>query len=273
MPDHAIPPVLNLWTTAAPEVVDLQNARARDVLLDIRTGSDHRWGRIFAPPQQLTSWRAALTRQDKFVDEYENLLRARYQDEPAAFEALLERSHLILWSERPAGIGEFDHRHILVHVIRQLAARQGIRVNYRGELHPESRMGSYERIMRLMIAGSRQATPDMLAAADRTVRQAIFRGWEIMVGDNPQGVDAAVVSACKRYGANCLVAGTTRKPRNNGYPYQPMGKNFPERDRLLCELSDVGVFIWNGKSKGTRAGIRYMSDALNKPALVLPNIA
>ena len=97
--------------------------------------------------------------------------RARYQDDPAAFEALLERSHLILWSERPAGIGEFDHRHILVHVIRQLAARQGIRVNYRGELHPESRMGSYERIMRLMIAGSRQATPDMLAAADRTVRQ------------------------------------------------------------------------------------------------------
>ncbi len=266
-----IPVTLNLWTTATPAVIDTGKPRAREALLDIRTGSSHRWGSVFAPPHTLTNRRQndRSFNDRQFVDAYTNLLRRRFNQQPAAFDALLQHGHLVLFSEHPPGIGEFDHRHVLVRLIRQMAIQQGIHVNYRGELHPDTELPGYQRTMTLMIAGSRHATPDMLAAADRTVRQAMFRGWQIVVGDNPQGVDAAVVKACRRYGASCIVAGIQPKPRNGGYPYQPMGRTFTERDRLLCQLADVGVFIWNGESTGTRNGLRYMHDDLNKPALIM----
>lgn len=49
---------------------------------------------------------------------------------------------------------------------------------------------------RLLITGSRNATPAMLEMAREAVARAKVNGWEIVVGDAP-GVDTAVVNACK----------------------------------------------------------------------------
>ena len=45
----------------------------------------------------------------------------------------------------------------------------------------------------VLIAGSRDASAAMLDYARRVVRRAHQFRWTIVVGDNPQGVDMAVV--------------------------------------------------------------------------------
>lgn len=50
----------------------------------------------------------------------------------------------------------------------------------------------------IMIAGSRYATREMLDYARKVVRRAYAKGYTIVVGDNPKGVDMAVVQECRR---------------------------------------------------------------------------
>jgi hypothetical protein len=45
----------------------------------------------------------------------------------------------------------------------------------------------------VLIAGSRYASSQMLNYARRVVRRAHGKGYTILVGDNPKGVDMAVV--------------------------------------------------------------------------------
>jgi len=131
-------------------------------------------------------------------------------------------------------------------------------------------------LYRLFIAGSRQATPAMLRIAYRAVQRAKENGWSILVGDNPRGVDAAVVRACDQLGVDVTVIGITRRPRNGGSHrstsryicYQTT--SYTQRDRYLAGMGNRGLFIWNGASRGTKAAHDYM-DTLNKPVhLMIP---
>lgn len=73
-----------------------------------------------------------------------------------------------------------------------------------------------KRITHLMIAGSRYSTYEALNYARRVVQRAHQLGYTIVVGDNPNGVDMAVVQECRRLKAKVLVVGITNFPRNNG---------------------------------------------------------
>lgn len=122
----------------------------------------------------------------------------------------------------------------------------------------------------LFIAGSRQATPAMLQTAYRAVERAKEHGWTVLVGDNPQGVDVAVVRACDRLGIDVTVIGIARQPRNGGsrrrsshYIWYQTG-SYTQRDRYLASMADRGLFIWNGASRGTKAVHDYMAT-LDKP--------
>ncbi len=122
---------------------------------------------------------------------------------------------------------------------------------------------------RLFIAGSRHATPAMLHVVNQAVQRAKTHGWTALVGDNPLGVDAAVVRACDELGVAVTVIGIGRKPRNGGsqrpgscyIQYQAYG--YAQRDRYLAELADRGLFLWNSVSRGTKAAHDYMLT-LNK---------
>ena len=124
----------------------------------------------------------------------------------------------------------------------------------------------------LMIAGSRFATRDMLDYARRAVQRAHDRGWIILVGDNPQGIDMAVVQACRRLKAKVIVAGIANFPRNYGCKhgsnvkitrdlYRSAGgdllNGYTARDRWLVDNCQQSLFIWNGESPGTKAGYEY----------------
>jgi ribonuclease HI len=125
----------------------------------------------------------------------------------------------------------------------------------------------------LMIAGSRTSTPQMLNYARRAVHRAHERGYTVVVGDNPKGVDMAVVRECRRSKTAVIVAGAGNFPRNGGCKhgsyvkvhrdtYRAAGghllNRYTVRDRWLVDNANLGIFIWNGDSPGTRAGYEYM---------------
>jgi ribonuclease HI len=124
----------------------------------------------------------------------------------------------------------------------------------------------------IMIAGSRNATRAALDYARRVVRRAHHLGHTIVVGDNPKGVDMAVVHECRRLQAKVIVVGVTNGPRNGGCQHGSYVKverstyraasgrlfdRYHERDRWMVDNTQRSVFIWNGYSCGTKAGYDY----------------
>lgn len=129
------------------------------------------------------------------------------------------------------------------------------------------------QVTHLMIAGSRDATPQMLEYARRAVRRAQERGYTVIVGDNPKGVDMAVVRECRRLKTPVIIAGVGNFPRNGGCRHGQYVKvhrdtyrgsngyllnRYTVRDRWLVDNAQIGIFVWNGDSPGTKAGHDYM---------------
>ena len=121
---------------------------------------------------------------------------------------------------------------------------------------------------RLYIAGSRQASDNMLEYTRRVVARAIENDWTIVVGDNPQGVDQEVIKeVCRLNYSDVIVVGIAKNPRNGGVPegqYVQYGNSYPERDQAMARASDRGIFIWNGQSEGTKNAYHYMKSLDNK---------
>ena len=135
----------------------------------------------------------------------------------------------------------------------------------------------------ILIAGSRYASREALDYARRVVRRLHQLGHTIVVGDNPKGVDMAVVQECRRLKAKVLVVGVTKSPRNGGCvhgsyvrverdTYRAAGgrlfDRYHVRDRWMVDNSARGMFIWNGDSQGTRAGYEYMVSRRKEAHLV-----
>lgn len=129
------------------------------------------------------------------------------------------------------------------------------------------------RNYRVYIAGSRQASDKMLTYACRVVAKAIERGWTIVVGDHPQGVDQAVVAEAKRLNyTDVIVVGIAEQARNGGVPagrYLQIGHSYTERDQAMGRSSDRGLFIWNGSSPGTQKAAAYMRTLPDKTVDVM----
>jgi len=124
----------------------------------------------------------------------------------------------------------------------------------------------------VMIAGSRYATREMLDYARRAVQRAHEKGYIVLVGDNPKGVDMAVVQECRRLHTKVIVAGTGNFPRNYGCKhgsyvkvtrdlYRNAGGNlldgYTVRDRWMADSCQRAIFVWNGDSPGTKTGYDY----------------
>lgn len=129
---------------------------------------------------------------------------------------------------------------------------------------------------RLLIAGSRVANGKMLDYARRCVSHAIDNGWTIVVGDNPKGVDQAVVDELNKLDyAHVIVVGIAQNPRNGGVRtgrYIRYGNTYTERDQAMAKSSDRGIFIWSGDEKtspGTKRGAEYMKSLANKKVDVM----
>ena len=124
----------------------------------------------------------------------------------------------------------------------------------------------------VLIAGSRDASPEMIAYTKRVVQRAHQLGWTIVVGDNPQGVDMAVVRECRHLRAKVIVAGAANFPRNGGCKHGDYVKverdlyrgasgnllsGYTVRDRWMVDNCNRAIFVWNGDSPGTKSGYDY----------------
>src|SRR5262245_54002635 len=72
------------------------------------------------------------------------------------------------------------------------------------------------RQYRLLIAGSRSATSEMLAKACQAVERAKVNGCAILVGD-AEGIDSAVIAACNKLQVNYVCFGISQRPRSTTY--------------------------------------------------------
>jgi hypothetical protein len=135
----------------------------------------------------------------------------------------------------------------------------------------------------ILIAGSRYANREALDYARRVVRRVHQLGHTIVVGDNPKGVDMAVVQECRRLKAKVLVVGVTNRPRNGGCShggyvkverdtYRAAGGHlfdrYHVRDRWMVDNAQRGVFVWNGDSQGTKLGYDYMVSRQKEAHLI-----
>lgn len=149
------------------------------------------------------------------------------------------------------------------------AARRGEQTPVEQVVTPETKMRTETHVL---IAGSRYASREALDYARRVVRRVHELGQTVIVGDNPKGVDMAVVQECRRLKAKVLVVGITNSPRNGGCKHGQYVKvdgdtyraakghlynQYHARDRWMVDTAQRAVFIWNGTSKGTKAGYDY----------------
>jgi hypothetical protein len=132
------------------------------------------------------------------------------------------------------------------------------------------------RQYRLLITGSRDTSPALLRLARQAVERARAHGWLVLVGDNPRGVDAAVIDACDALGVNVLVFGIAPQPRKGSrrpetYWQVDVSRReedafnlftaYAARDRYMVDLADRVLALWNGSSRGTKAGYDYAVKA------------
>ena len=118
---------------------------------------------------------------------------------------------------------------------------------------------------RLLITGSRQASPEMLHYVYRLVEYAREKGWSIIVGD-AEGVDSAVVDNCWAQGVAFTCYGISQRPRLptcsvRGFiaapEYEQVGRDYLDRDRYMVSQCDRVMAVWNGVSRGTRYTYDY----------------
>lgn len=119
----------------------------------------------------------------------------------------------------------------------------------------------------VLLAGSQNATEPMLKLVRRAVAWAKDEGLQIVVGDNPRGVDAAVIRECNRVGIRAVVAGISRQSRvelghcvYKQVTVDGRGRDaYLARDRYMIDRCERGYFIWDGASPGTKTGYEYMA--------------
>jgi hypothetical protein len=109
--------------------------------------------------------------------------------------------------------------------------------------------------IKVLITGSRQATPAMLAKVEEVVLWVKRQGSVLLVGDAP-GVDAHVRVCAEALSVPTTVYGAygrLRGPRRSHEQVVVVPEAYVVRDRLMAQACDLCVAVWNGRARGTRA--------------------
>jgi len=118
----------------------------------------------------------------------------------------------------------------------------------------------------------------MLDYARRCTERAIERRFRIIVGDAP-GIDAMVVETCWQSECdNVKIFGIANEPRNwwrdePPFEYMRISDHYTARDRHMVETADIGMSIWDGRSRGTKSGYDYMMKLGKRAWLVMPRLS
>lgn len=115
--------------------------------------------------------------------------------------------------------------------------------------------------MKVLITGSCQASPAMLAKAEEVVTWCAEHGHQVIVGDAP-GIDHQVRRLGKKLAVPTKVYGAYGNMREpeidwDTAEHHTISQGYLARDRLMAQQCDICVAIWNGLSPGTRYTFQY----------------
>jgi hypothetical protein len=123
--------------------------------------------------------------------------------------------------------------------------------------------------MKVLMTGSRQATPAMLAKVEDVVLWVKRQGYALMVGDAP-GVDAHARVCADALGVPTTVFGACGRLRGRRRAHEAViliPEDYHVRDRLMAQRCDLCVAVWNRRSRGTKDTLEY-ARRLGKRVLV-----
>jgi len=124
-----------------------------------------------------------------------------------------------------------------------------------------------------IIGSSRTLSPAMRDYARRAVQRAQARGFTVLVGDHPSGVEAVVRDECRRLKTPVVVVGVGRFPRCGArwlrcYLSIGMDSCRGSKGRLLdpstvlnrwlADNSQIGLFLWDCVDRSTKTAYDYM---------------
>ncbi len=157
--------------------------------------------------------------------------------------------------------------------LNEMADKEAVRQRKRApRIHPNS----------VLIAGSRhlgRQGDDVFAYINRLVQRVKENNWYVIVGDNPNGVDAMVLAACNKQGVECNVYGPHEQPRI----IDPIVKGcymqvetealsgfemYHERDVAMSCRAERAMFIAVNDSRGTMDNYNQMSVLQDKDVWV-----
>jgi hypothetical protein len=107
---------------------------------------------------------------------------------------------------------------------------------------------------KVLITGSRQAMPAMLAKVEEVVLWVKRQEYELLVGDAP-GVDAHVRVCAETLSVPTTVYGAYGRLRGRRRSHEQVvvvPEAYAVRDRLMVQRCDLCVAVWNGRSRGTK---------------------
>jgi hypothetical protein len=113
--------------------------------------------------------------------------------------------------------------------------------------------------MKVLMTGSRQATPAMLAKVEDVVLWVKRQGYALVVGDAP-GVDAHARMCADALGVPTTVFGAYGRLRGRRRAHEAViliPEDYRVRDRLMAQRCDLCVAVWNGRSRGTKDMFEY----------------
>ena len=113
--------------------------------------------------------------------------------------------------------------------------------------------------MKVLMTGSRQATPAMLAKVEEVVLWVKRQGYVLLVGDAP-GVDAHVRLCAEALSVPTTVYGAYGRLRGRRRSHEAVvvvSEAYAVRDRLMAQACDLCVAVWNGRSWGTRSTFEH----------------
>lgn len=108
-------------------------AQGREIALDTTVKSSKGIGRAFAPTWAMVkASKSGEINWATYTERYLKLLRERYQDDRASFQAAIRAEDLVLLCYCAAD--KNCHRHLLKEVLMKVAACEGIEVEDGGEV-------------------------------------------------------------------------------------------------------------------------------------------
>jgi hypothetical protein len=118
--------------------------------------------------------------------------------------------------------------------------------------------------MKVCISGSRSIRT-LPAAARARLDTILSLGAEILIGDEPGGVDTLVQRVLAERGYRAVtVWHRGAAPRSNvgGWPTRAIAGSYTDRDRAMCAAAEYGLAVWDGRSPGTARNIRQLGNRM-----------